>query len=153
MLPLPTAPNPASFENLFSPLHPSLSSHTSYSHTYSFSYQSIISSTPWGLFIFFLIMSRKDDAKAHDGQVTVNVDDFTRTRESVSSLVFLQKWFCEDAAAPPPPRELVVVSVYHRPPTPASTCPLRPTRQVNKPPARTPSRYTYLWTTDALSAG
>lgn len=47
-------------------------------------------------------MSRKDDAKAHDGQVTVNVDDFTRTRESVSSLVFLQKWFCEDAAAPPP---------------------------------------------------
>ncbi|KAM0108863.1 high mobility group protein [Aspergillus fumigatus] len=67
-------------------------------------------------------MSRKDDAKAHDGQVTVNVDDFTRTRES--------KWFCEDAAAPPPPRELVVVSVYHRPPTPASTCPPRPTRQV-----------------------
>ncbi|PKX89506.1 putative HMG box protein [Aspergillus novofumigatus IBT 16806] len=28
-------------------------------------------------------MSRKDDTKAHDGQVTVNVDDFTRTRESV----------------------------------------------------------------------
>ncbi|KAF7116997.1 hypothetical protein CNMCM5793_005644 [Aspergillus hiratsukae] len=28
-------------------------------------------------------MSRKDDAKAHDGQVTVNVEDFTRTRESV----------------------------------------------------------------------
>ncbi|GFF42912.1 isoform b of high mobility group protein 1.2 [Aspergillus udagawae] len=28
-------------------------------------------------------MSRKDDVKVHDGQVTVNVDDFTRTRESV----------------------------------------------------------------------
>ncbi|GFF29686.1 isoform b of high mobility group protein 1.2 [Aspergillus udagawae] len=38
-------------------------------------------------------MSRKDDVKVHDGQVTVNVDDFTRTRESM--------WFCEVAAAPP----------------------------------------------------
>jgi hypothetical protein len=62
-------------------------------------------------------MSRKDDVKAHDGQVTVNVDDFTRTRESVSlSLVFLQKWFCEDAAAPPKTGGGFGIP---RPPTPA----------------------------------
>ncbi len=30
-------------------------------------------------------MSRKDDSKAKDAIVTVNIDDFTRTRDSVSS--------------------------------------------------------------------
>lgn len=71
-------------------------------------------------------MSRKDDAKAHDGQVTVNVDDFTRTRESVSSpLVFLQKWFCEDAAAPPPENWWWFQCTTGRPPQPAHAHPDR----------------------------
>lgn len=30
-------------------------------------------------------MSRKEDSKAKDAIVTVNIDDFTRTRDSVSS--------------------------------------------------------------------
>jgi hypothetical protein len=86
-------------------------------------------------------MSRKDDVKAHDGQVTVNVDDFTRTRESVSlSLVFLQKWFCEDAAAPPKTGGGFGIP---RPPTPAMPTPTD--ASVNKPPAHTLSTYpTYL---------
>jgi hypothetical protein len=29
-------------------------------------------------------MSRKDDSKAKDAIVTVNIDDFTRTRDNVS---------------------------------------------------------------------
>lgn len=31
-------------------------------------------------------MSRKDDSKAKDAIVTVNIDDFTRTRDSVSGV-------------------------------------------------------------------
>jgi hypothetical protein len=33
-------------------------------------------------------MSRKEEAKAKDAIVTVNIDDFTRTRDSVSSMKF-----------------------------------------------------------------
>jgi hypothetical protein len=34
-------------------------------------------------------MSRKDESKAKDAIVTVNIDDFTRTRDSVSLSLFL----------------------------------------------------------------
>lgn len=34
-------------------------------------------------------MSPKEDTKAKDGTVTVNIDDFTRTRDSVGFLIFL----------------------------------------------------------------
>ncbi|RHZ64884.1 hypothetical protein CDV55_106487 [Aspergillus turcosus] len=44
-------------------------------------------------------MSRKDDAKAHDGQVTVNVEDFTRTRESLPPENWW--WFRRTTAAHP----------------------------------------------------
>lgn len=43
-------------------------------------------------------MSRKDESKAKDAIVTVNIDDFTRTRDSVSFLVLVLFCFTSPCA-------------------------------------------------------
>ncbi|RHZ51096.1 HMG-box domain-containing protein [Aspergillus thermomutatus] len=76
-------------------------------------------------------MSRKDDPKAHDGQVTVNVEDFTRTRESVSYLLCFKLLLQQFA-----PRKLVVLqrTMAAHP----STCPRVTSCGLSGPPPGAP---------------